>query len=464
MNFAARMLLFICMCFGFLPGKEAEPCVVVIFGATGDLTARKLAPALYHLNENTVLVGFARGEHTNDSFRNVIGEALRKFCKSKETVKLETFTKRIIYNRSDFGNDLGYENLKRELADIDSEYGTCGNRIFYLSTQPSYFATIIQKLNEHELIYGPDQDKWSRVVIEKPFGRNLQSALELQAVISKNLDESQVYRMDHYLGKEGVQNILSFRFENGSFEPYWNNQFIEHVQIMMSEEIGIGTRGRLWEETGAVRDFFQNHLMQLLALVAMERPLNAEQIHQTKIDVLNAVLPVKQIIRGQYGAGQVKGESMKGYLEEANVAPDSTAETFIAAALFIDNPRWKNVPFYVRGGKRLPKSGVEIQVKFKNGNLLTIHVQPSTQIVFNNSSESKVIEIPKKTTLPEAYENLLLDCMRGDDSRFVKGEEQLIAWKIVEPLLSVKEVMSYEAGSWGPSASEMLLNELKINH
>lgn len=489
MGYLLRYFLLIFIGISSLNATEPEPCVVVIFGATGDLTARKLVPALYnlaqenHIPQNTSIVGFARGEHTKLSFRESMAEALDKFSRTKPSKEFwPKFQNQIFYNRSDFTNDQGYEKLKKLLEQIDKEFGTQGNRIFYLSTPPSYFSTIIQKLAEHKLVYSQDDKAWSRVIIEKPFGNDLKSAIELQDQITKSLDESQVYRMDHYLGKEGVQNIFTLRFESGLFEPMWNNQYIENVQITMSEEIGIGTRARLWEETGALRDFFQNHLMQLLAIVAMEpsATLEAKDIHSEKIAVLNQIRPLNlesSIVRGQYGPGQIKGKEALGYIQEKGVPESSTAATYVAAKLFIDNPRWEGVPFYIRGGKRLPKQTTEIVINFKNNsNVLFIRIQPNTGIFLKTLSKVPALEQTAaqvtfgfkpdsyfQKTSSEAYEKLIYDCMRGIDSHYVHAEEQLATWRLLDPVLKHWEtqhsqpIETYEAGSWGPSSANRLL-------
>jgi glucose-6-phosphate 1-dehydrogenase len=490
MRFILQILMIFLIGLGSLSAKVPDPCVIVIFGATGDLTARKLVPAIYHLglegqiDENTAIVGFARGQHNHQSFREAMSTALDKFSRTKNPEYWAHLREHIFYNQADVGDDTGYEQLKELLDQIDSELGTKGNRIFYLSTPPSYFPEIIKKLSEHELIYAPTSSKWSRVIIEKPFGNDLQSAIDLQTIISERLDESQVFRMDHYLGKEGVQNILTLRFQNGLFEPLWNHQHIDNVQITMSEEIGIGTRARLWEETGALRDFFQNHLMQILALVAMEPPSSCEaaSIHEAKIKVLNQIRPFPKdrlnhwIISGQYGPGSIQGNHVVGYQEEENVPKDSLAATYIAAKLFIDNPRWEGVPFYIRGGKRMAKQSLEVVINFKNSNnALIMRIQPHAGIYLKVVSkvphlqtqyDHAVFGFQPETYFhkqaAEAYEKLILDCMSGDNRLFVDVEEHMASWKLLDPVLKVWKEDStkpelYEAGSGGPSAADRLL-------
>lgn len=462
--------LFIGLFSSQLSALQPEPCAIVIFGATGDLTARKLLPALSnlaqgsHLSEHTAIIGFARGAHTDETFRKKMGAA---------------FENKIFYHQADFEQDQGYENLQKLLLKIDQEIGTQGNRLYYLATQPSQFATIIKKLHEHQLLYDSSNEKWSRVIIEKPFGHDLDSAMHLQEEITKYLDESQIYRMDHYLGKEGVQNLFTLRFESALFEPLWNSEHIDNVQITLSEEIGIGTRASFWEETGSLRDVFQNHLMQLLAIVAMEPPssLSPHDIHTEKIKVLNAVRSFPTVIRGQYGPGEIRGVNVPGYKQEKGVAENSSAETFIAAKFYIDNPRWEGVPFYIRGGKRLPVQTTEIAITFKNhSNVLFIRIQPNAGVFLKTLSKVPALDKDTKpvvfgyhpdeyfkTSSPEAYEKLFYDCISGDSSLYVEGEEQLSAWRLLDPVLkgwkTDEEIPTYEAGTWGPPSVDQMLQK-----
>lgn len=474
--------------------QETPPCVIVVFGAAGDLTARKLLPALYnlahegHLSENTAIVGFARDIHTHETFRKLTKQALDQFSKHKPESSdfWHGFKDKIFYTQSNFEQDSGYENLQQLLLNIDREFGTQANRLYYLATPPSCFLTVIKKLHEH----GLTSDASSRVIVEKPFGKDIDSAINLQNDISKYLDGSKTYLMDHYLGKEGVQNLLTLRFENAFLEPIWNNKYIDHVQITMSEDMGIGSRAAFWEETGSLRDVFQNHLMQLLAIIAMEPPksLNASDIRDEKIKALNAIRPFPKneidsyVIRGQYGPGEIKGSSVPGYKQENGVLENSSAETFMAAKLFIDNPRWEGVPFYIRTGKRLPKQTTEAVIVFKNtsladSNAIFIRIQPNAS--FFMKALSKVPMLDKnikpvlfgysadaffKTNSHEAYEKLLYDGIRGDSSLYVDAEEQLAAWRLLTPVLEYwkshpESIHKYAAGSWGPSASEDLLRE-----
>lgn len=472
--------------------EELSPCVIVIFGATGDLTARKLFPALYHLaqegqlSEDTVIVGVARKNLTNQMFRDQVGKALDQFMKiqPKDELVWETFKNKIFYHQAEFDIKEGYEQLQKRLSEIEKQYGTQGNRLYYLATQPSYFPFIINQLYQHTLIYNTSasDSPWSRVMIEKPFGTDLESALDLQKQISKCLDDHQVFRIDHYLGKEGVQNLLALRFENRLFESIWNHQYIDNIQITLSEDLGIGTRGNFWEETGALRDFFQNHLMQLLTIVAMEPPqeLKARYLHAEKIHLLKAIRPFPlegidyYLIRGQYDSGMINGKEVQGYRQEPSVSHTSSVETYVAAKIFIDNERWRGVPFYIRGGKRLPKQITEIAIIFKalpgqHPNILFIRIQPNQGVFFKTSTN--LLEIPlkmdEKQSHPslEAYEKLIDDAIQGNSSLFVEAGEQIEAWQLLTPVLKYwqshfdQSFPNYQAGSWGPINADKMLQQ-----
>eukprot|EP01136_Pigoraptor_vietnamica_P001080 Opistho-1_new@27238 len=360
--------------------KLIDPCIIVIFGATGDLTARKLMPALYNLSREGLLppqfacVGFARRDKTHAQFREEMHAAVSAFSRSKpvDPSIWGRFEEHLFYHRSEFPDAKGYAELRRFLDTLDNKIGTKGNRVFYLSTQPSFFPLICENLKKEGLIYDSKkvEGKWSRVIIEKPFGYDLTSALTLQQKLRQFLEEKQIYRIDHYLGKETVQNILVFRFANSLFESLWNHHYIDHVQITVAEELGIGSRGAFFEETGLLRDIVQNHMMQLLSLVAMEPPgsLSAKAIHEEKIKVLQAIRRItpQEVVRGQYAPGFIENQAVKGYREENAVDPHSSVETFVAMRLFLDNWRWNGVPFYLRSGKRLPKRATEIAIVFKH--------------------------------------------------------------------------------------------------
>lgn len=494
--------------------KTPESCIMVIFGATGDLTARKLLPALYNLAREGQLpthfacVGFARRDKTHEDFRKEMKEAVSQFSRVKplDEALWSQFANSLFYHRSEFHDPQGYDSLNTFLKDLDKKLGTKGNRIFYLSTPASFFPIIAENLGKQKLIYpSSEKEKSSRVIFEKPFGSDLNSAKALQTHIDQFMSEDQIFRIDHYLGKETVQNILIFRFSNSLFESFWNHHHIDNVQITVGEELGIGTRGKLWEESGMLRDIVQNHMMQLLTLVAMEPPVNltADAIRDEKVKVLHSVraFPKNQFdqyaVRGQYGPGLIDGNAVRGYREEDNVDRKSDVETYVALRLFIDNWRWNRVPFYLRAGKRLPKRATEIAITFKHApgvlfqtierpsvsNALVMRIQPNEGISIKMNckvpgSQSPIQPVKMDfqygqyfgTTPPEAYERLLCDCMAGDSTLFARSDEVLASWKILTPVLehwkskneeSKKEdnFPNYSAGSWGPRLSEELLEK-----
>ncbi len=492
--------------------RSLDPCILVIFGATGDLTARKLVPAIYNLKRegqlpsNFACVGFARRDKNHDVFRGEMKEAINKFSRVKplEEEIWKHFQGQFFYHNSEFDDKVGYEKLKNFLAELDKTLGTKGNRVFYLSTQPSYFPAIIKHLDEAGMIYGSDvKDSFSRVIIEKPFGHDYNSAVSLQADLMHHLKEPQLYRIDHYLGKETVQNLLVFRFGNSLFENLWNNKYIDHVQITVAEDIGIGTRGRFWEESGMLRDIVQNHMMQLLSLVAMEPPssLDADAIRDEKVKVLQCIAPfteedcLKNAVRGQYGSGFVNCSNVKGYREEENVSPTSNVETYAALKLFIHNWRWEGVPFYLRGAKRVAKRATEIAIVFKappsilfhakdkqatmTKNVLTIRIQPNEGIALKINSKVPGPSSPIQPVMmdfryssffglapPDAYERLLCDCIFGDSTLFAREDEVLNSWRILTPLVDywthnkASSFPNYASGSWGPKeADDMLAKE-----
>lgn len=487
--------------------KATDPCIMVIFGATGDLTSRKLIPALYNLANDGQLpnrfacVGFARRPKSNDDFRKEMRSAVDTFSRMKpiENEVWNSFSESLFYHQAEFDNDKGYESLKNFLDSLDQRLGTQGNRLYYLSTPPSYFPLIIQKLNQHKLIYPiTEAHPWSRVIIEKPFGHDLKSAEQLQNEITHYLDEQQIYRIDHYLGKETVQNLMVFRFTNPIFESLWNNHHIDHIQISVSEDIGIGTRGHFFEEAGNLRDIVQNHMMQLLSLVAMEPPnsLKALSIRSEKVKVMEAIRTYslsevgKHVVRGQYSSGFINGSSVPGYREEKDVNPQSQIETYAAIELFIDNWRWAGVPFYLRAGKRLPKRTTEIAITFKRApafvqqfdlrrttaNILVIRIQPDEGISLKFNCKVPGLHAPLQpvrmdflygtffgSTPPEAYERLLCDCMAGDNTLFASIDEVLASWRLFTPVLDCwKEeganLPLYPSGTWGPLEAESLIS------
>lgn len=490
--------------------RNIDPCILVIFGATGDLMGKKLAPAIYNLGKEGLLppnfacVGFARREKTNEQFREEIKQDINTYSRTKpiDDSFWIGFQEKIFYHRSEFDDDAGYEALAKFLTQLDGRLATRGNRVFYLSVQPKYFAVIIEKLKKHGLIYDDKtKERWSRVIIEKPFGHDSNSAAELQADISKNLRESQTYRIDHYLGKETVQNILVFRFANSIFESLWNYKHIDHVQITVAEDIGIGTRGHFFEEEGILRDIVQNHMMQILSLVAMEPPVNlsARAIQDEKVKVLQSIRPLLEsdfehnVIRGQYGPGYIEGQKVAGYRQEKDVAPKSNVETYVAIRFFIDNWRWAGaVPFYLRAGKRLPKRASEIAITFKDApgvlfqqsgqkhdpNVLVLRIQPNEGIAMKINCKvpgpSSPIQPVKMDfrygsyfgqSPPEAYERLIWDCILGDSTLFARSDEVAHSWKIMTPILKywsshpLTQFPNYASGTWGPEAANEMIGK-----
>ena len=490
---------------GLISRPKPQPCTVVIFGASGDLTYRKLIPALYNLAADgdlpsaLTVVGFARREKTDEQFRNELEEAAKKF--SRQTVKDELwkhFADSVFYHRSDFGDDNGYKSLAERLTKIDKERGTQGNRLFYLSVAPSEFEGILGKLYSFGLNH-PPQGSWARVIVEKPFGTDLRTAQELNQIVNRTFHEKDTYRIDHFLGKETAQNIMVLRFANGIFEPLWNSRTIDHVQITASEPLGVEARGPYYESAGAMRDMVQNHLLQLLCLVAMEPPtdLSADSVRDEKVKVIRALRPIagdqvaRDVVRGQYAAGAINGKSVAAYRKEDRVSPESMTETFVALRIHVDNWRWADVPFYVRVGKRLPKASTEIAVQFKDApavlfnketmgmgaNVLVIRIQPDEGISLRMQAKMPGATLriePVKmdfhygtsfgTASPEAYERLLLDAMSGDATLFARRDEVENAWKFVDTIEAAwhdspqpQGLYEYPAGSWGPKEADELM-------
>jgi glucose-6-phosphate 1-dehydrogenase len=483
--------------------RVPEPGIMVIFGASGDLTARKLVPALYDLASQRRLpmefavVGVSRTALSHEEFRGRLREAVEEHRSGKISDDVwESFSKGIFYLAGDSKKAETYEELKGFLKDLDGERETEGNRIFYLSSSPSLFPTIVEHLGEAGMNEGEDGG-WSRLVVEKPFGRDLESAKGLNADIRRYFDERQIYRIDHYLGKETVQNILALRFANGIFEPIWNQHYVDHVQITVAEDIGVGTRGAFYEEAGALRDIVQNHVMQVLCLTAMEPPVafDAESVREEKVKVLKAVrrIPEDEVeryaVRGQYERGWVWGEEVKGYREEEDVPADSATETYVALKVFVDNWRWAGVPFYIRAGKRMPKKATEIAIQFRptphtpfahgetrglEPNVLVIRVQPEEGISLKIGAKvpgsgfevsSVNMDLLYGTAFieeaPDAYQRLLLDLMLGDPTLFIRADEAEGAWDILDPVMQAwsesDKVSFYPAGSWGPDDADALL-------
>jgi len=481
-----------------------QPCSVVIFGATGDLTHRKLVPALYNLAADGELapavsvVCVARRDKTDEGFRKELEEATRKF--SRQNVRDEiwkTFGQGIFYHRTEFHDLNGYKTLADRLAQLDKERGTRGNRLFYLAVAPDQFDDILTNLKQVGLNRAAE-GSWARVIVEKPFGTDLDSARELNRVVNNSFSEQQTYRIDHFLGKETAQNILVLRFANATFEPLWNTRYIDHVQITAGETLGVEGRAGYYDKSGALRDMVQNHLLQLLCLISMEAPtdLSADSVRDEKVKVVRSLrrivsrAVIENVVRGQYSSGAINGKPVPGYREEQGVNPQSVTETYVALRMHIDDWRWADVPVYVRVGKRLPKSGTEISVHFKKAppvlfnkesvtldqNVLVVRIQPDEGISLRMQAKipgtSLRIE-PVKMDFhygtsfgkpsPEAYERLLLDAMSGDATLFARRDEVEEAWSFIDPIEQEwqnqkdKALYFYSAGSWGPDEADELL-------
>ncbi len=482
--------------------KTPDPNVLVIFGATGDLTHRKLVPALFDLfcdkklPKGFSVVGFARRPKTNEQFRVEMRDACHEFARNKpdDSDHWDIFAEGLFYHQAEFHDPAGYESLGELMAELDATRGTQGNRMYYLATAPEYYSLIVQELGKAKLNQCPG---WARIIIEKPFGHDLQTARELNQAILPVFNEPQIYRIDHYLGKETVQNIMAFRFGNTIFEPLWNRNYVDHVQITAAESVGVEDRGGYYETAGALRDMVQSHLLQLLALTAMEPPVSfdANAVHDEKVKVLRAIHMLSEeemdrdVIRGQYG----RGKGMLGYHEEPRVAPDSRTETYVALQLKVDNWRWAGVPFCLRTGKRLHKRFTEIAIQFKEvphplfarealpsvkPNVLALRIQPDEGIHLRFAAKR-----PGQTTElrdvkmdfyyksafgsspGEAYETLLIDAMRGDSTLFNRKDEVEIAWSLITPILEhwangpAPHFPNYEAGTWGPTTADDMLEQ-----
>ena len=476
-----------------------HPTTLGIFGGTGDLAARKLLPAIYNLAhegalpEGFNLIGVSRSEMSDDDYRAMARESIEQHSRRPPDEQvLEKLLERVRYVPGTFDMDSVFERLKQELAQFDEEAGIAFNRIFYLSTAPNFFALIVKKLGDYELDKHPESDV--RVVIEKPFGTRLAEALDLNREVLSVLDESQVFRIDHYLGKETVQNMLAFRFANGMFEPIWNRNFIDYVQITAAEDIGIGRRAGYYDSAGALRDLVQNHMLQLLSLLCMEPPVtfDADEVRDEKVKVLHAVEPPPPdaVVRARYTAGMAEGKEAVGYQEEEGVPEDSRTETHVALRLEVDNWRWAGVPIYLRTGKRLARKVTEIAVSLKPVPHLafeaqgSVGVQPNQIILAMQPNEGVSISLGAKipgtrmrirpvnmeflygtsflSQSPEAYERLILDAMRGDATLFTRNDEVEAQWRIIDPILEAWEkddrpLPTYPAGSQGPEEAASIL-------
>ncbi len=489
-----------------------QPCTIVLFGATGDLTQRKLLPAVYNLALDGLLphgfniVGVARKPKSDDDFRAEMLKAVNQFSRNRPVQQQvwDTLVQGVYYVQSEFHDEAGFQRLKTKLTEIDQAQGRHGNYLFYLATPPDVYPIIGTNLGKVGLVSrestrDPEHEMgWSRIVVEKPFGRDLKSARDLNRSLHAVFSERQIYRIDHYLGKETVQNLLVFRFGNVIFEPIWNHQYIDNVQITVAENIGIEGRASYYDNAGAIRDMIQNHMMQLLCLMCMEPPVafDADSVRDEKVKVLRAIHPMTReqvrldTVRAQYGPGSVNGQQAAGYCSEAGVNPDSITETYVAIKLFVDNWRWAGVPFYLRTGKRLPKRTTEIALQFKQAPHLLFRrsmdgLDPNSLVVHIQPDEGTTIKVASKIPGPlmrvrpvnmdfrygtsfgiepaDAYERLLLDAMLGDSTLFTRRDEVEQAWEFVSSIMdgwneqAAADIPKYEAGSWGPEQADRLI-------
>ena len=476
--------------------RTPDPCALVIFGASGDLTRRKLFPALYSLALRRLLperfgvVGVARTEESDDQFRERMKHAVQEFGRDEFKQDVwDWLAEGMRYVATDFADEQGEDRIAQVLNELDEQRGTAGNRVYYFAVPPDAIATLLREIGERRSTEG-----WTRVIVEKPFGRDLASAQALNEEIRHHFRESEIFRIDHYLGKETVQNLLALRFANGIFEPIWNRQFVDHVQITVAESIGIEGRAGFYEQAGAIRDVFQNHLLQLVALTAMEPPIDftADSVRNEKVKVLRALHTPgpKHVVRGQYGRGHVEGEEVPAYREEEGVAPDSLTDTYVAAKLYVDNWRWADTPFYVRAGKRLARRETTIAIEFKRAphppfeivddeglrpNVLVCHIQPdegvSLEFAAKVPGQGMMLRTVHmdflygptfRTGIPEAYERLLLDCLLGDATLFTRADEVEEQWSLVDAIVAFwkrdrPSFPNYAAGTWGPAGADELM-------
>ncbi|GHO45625.1 glucose-6-phosphate dehydrogenase [Ktedonospora formicarum] len=496
-------------------GHMPQPCAIVIFGATGDLAQRKILPTLAHLMHDHPLpqsfriVAFARRPLDDEKWRTMALASINEYMAPDDRLDEQAqqqFASRLFYCRSNFDDPEGYQRLKQLLEKLDHEQGTEGNRLYYLATPPDTDSEIIAHLGAAGLNHagqvsgnGNHGKSWARIIVEKPFGHDLSSAQRLNRDLGRVFRENQIYRIDHYMGKETVQNIMAFRFSNGIFEPLWNQRYVDHVQITVAESLGIGTRAEFYEGEGAIRDIVQNHIMQVLCLTAMEPPVafDADAIRDEKVKVLRAIDPFtadevkRNVVRAQYVAGEIDGEQVVGYKQEQGVALDSTTETFVALKLFIENWRWEDVPFYIRTGKHLPKRSTEVTIQFKRvphqlyrpsetkglvPNRLTMRIQPDEGISLKIGAKipgaaSQLSSVDMSFSYneafgiesPEAYERLIADCILGDSTLFIRRDEIEASWRIIDSItktwqrLPASTIHTYRAGTWGPAEADELL-------
>ena len=480
--------------------RQAPPHTFILFGATGDLAHRKLLPALYSLfvdkllPDNFAVIGVARTEFDDNAFRQEVKSAVDKFARSKiDEATFTEFVQRFFYSKLDANNPADFQKLKQRVEAVERQFDLPEQRIFYLAMAPDFFGQVVLNLKTSGL---SEVGGWRRLIIEKPFGHDLQSAKVLNDELRQVFDEEEIYRIDHYLGKEMVQNIEVIRFANSIFEPLWNNRVIANVQITSSETVGVEDRASYYEKSGALRDMVQNHMLQMVMMVAMEPPsrLNMEAIRDEKVKVLRSLRRYtpeevgQHVIRGQYDAGQIDGKTVKAYRDEPNVSPSSTTETFVAARLYIDNFRWAGVPFYIRTGKHMAAKATEIVIQFRDmpknlyfnrdgtlgPNLLVIRVNPQEGMYLQLNAkkpgtDETVVPVMMEFSQslknsPEAYERLLYDAMEGDSTFFTRWDEVSLAWKFVDPIADAFRSDSlplhhYAAGTWGPRAADQLLQQ-----
>ncbi len=490
-----------------LTGHECpgDACTIVIFGASGDLTKRKLLPALYNLKalkllpQNFAVIGVAVSDANDEVYRDKITKDIKEFAtRPVDDAEWADFAKRSYYVQGDFNSEDTFKHLANKITEAQKTWGLPGNVLFYLAVAPSFFGKVVEQLHGVGLTEeGPNS--WRRVIIEKPFGHDLASARELNATLSAHIKEQQIYRIDHYLGKETVQNIMVFRFGNSVFEPIWNRRYIEYVQITVAEELGVELRGGYYDHSGVMRDMVQNHILSVLSLIAMEPPssISGDSVRNEKVKVLEAIRPMEpeevlaNTVRGQYGAGEIDGQPVPAYRTEADVNPHSNTETFVAMKLEIENWRWAEVPFYIRSGKRLAAHTTQIVIGFRRAplllfgediqnnvppNRLVIHVQPDEGITLDIHAKRpgpniKIANVPLdfsyadfgEHTAATGYETLLYDCMIGDTTLFHRYDSVDASWRIVNPILDVWQALpardfpNYEAGTWGPEAADALI-------
>jgi glucose-6-phosphate 1-dehydrogenase len=489
--------------------RFSDPSIIIIFGASGNLTKRKLMPALFSLftkgfiPEGSKIIGLARSYTDHTNFREEMRKAVQEQNPDagKSNLDWDEFSKILHYISTDFGNESAYGKLEKEIKELESTGETCGNRLFYLATPPQFFEVIINNLGKHGLNRPLNEGCWTRIIVEKPFGSSLESAQKLDNKIGRVFKEKQIYRIDHYLGKETVQNLLVFRFGNSIFEPIWNRNYIDHVQITSAETLGIENRADYYDNAGALRDMVPNHLFQLLSMIAMEPPVTfeADIVRDEKVQVLHAIDPIKYdevenfAVRSQYAAGKIDGKKTAAYLDEKGVPPGSKTETFAALKLFVQNWRWAGVPFYIRTGKRMPKYVTDITLFFKktphmifrmlakdvhDTNILSIQIQPDESITlsFNAKLPGAGMKIKPvamdfdyytafRTKPANAYERLLRDCLSGDQTLYSRRDAAEAAWAIIDNVLNYwkneknNDIPKYESGTWGPKEADALLEK-----